>query len=332
MDDPIDPAFTGTPSGSLLEPGATLSGDEAISFGAVDQGSGLYRAVLEVDGRPAVSQAVDDRGGACTLPFAEPAPCKLVSGGTLNWNTATATDGPHRVRLLVYDATGVNAAAFGPIDVSVRNAVPTCTSNAYGVTAGLSGKSSRTVRYGSSNRVGGRVLYANGTPAAGATVKILAGEPASQVLGTVAANARGRFTYRIAPGPSRTVIAAVPGPEGGTTHACSGALRLNVKAGVTLSARPRALRNGQTVRFAGRLKGGPLPADGKLIDLQAKAARGWVTFKSIRANKRGRFGAPYRFGRTFRPTTYRFRARSRRETAYPYALGYSKTAKVRVRP
>ena len=80
------------------------------------------------------------------------------------------------------------------------------------------------------------------------------------------------------------------------------------------------------------MKGRPLPGGGKLIDLQAKAGRGWVTFKSIRANARGRFSAPYRFGRTFQPTTYRFRARSRREAAYPYALGYSKTARVRVRP
>lgn len=332
LDDSTDPAFTGQPAGSILEPGATLSGTEAISFGAVDQGSGLFRAVLEVDGQTAVSQPVDDRGGVCSQPFAQPVPCKLVGGSTVAWNTATVPDGPHRVRLLVYDATGVNAAAFGPVDVSVRNAVPTCTSTAYGVTAGLGGKPSRTVRYGSTQRISGRVMRSDGNPAGGATVRIMAGQPASETLGTVAARANGRFSFKVPPGSSRALLVAVPGPEGGTAHSCSRALKLTVRAGVTLSARPSALRNGQRVRFTGRLKGRPLPAGGKLIDLQAKAGREWVTFKSIRANSRGRFRAPYRFARTFRPTTYRFRARSRREAAYPYALGYSKIVRVRVRP
>lgn len=332
LEDSTDPAFTGQPAGSLLEPGATLSGAEAISFGAVDQGSGLFRAVLEVDGRPAVSQAVDDRNGDCVQPFAQPVPCKLVGGGTLTWNTATVPDGPHRVRLLVYDATGVNAASFGPVDVSVRNAVPTCTSTAYTVTAGLGGKTARTVRYGTSQRISGRVMRSDGNPAGGVTVRIMAGRPASETLGTVATRPNGRFTYKIPPGPSRSLLAAVPGPEGGTAHSCSRALQLNVRAGVTLTARPSALRNGQKVRFTGRMKGRPLPSGGKLIDLQARTGRGWVTFKSVRANSRGRFSAPYRFARTYRLTTYRFRARSRREAAYPYALGYSKTIRVRVRP
>ena len=70
---------------------------------------------------------------------------------------------------------------------------------------------------------------------------------------------------------------------------------------------------------------------GKLIELQAFDGGRWRTFRTTRANRRGRFHARYRFTRTTSPRTFRFRARARRESRYPYALGVSKVVKVRVR-
>ena len=50
-----------------------------------------------------------------------------------------------------------------------------------------------------------------------------------------------------------------------------------------------------------------------------------------RANKKGKFKFRYRFEATRHTTTYKFRARLRAESAYPYELGYSKIVRVRVR-
>ena len=54
------------------------------------------------------------------------------------------------------------------------------------------------------------------------------------------------------------------------------------------------------MRFRGRLLGKPIPRVGKLIDLQAYDAGRWRTFKTVRANRKGRYRASYRFVRTTR--------------------------------
>jgi hypothetical protein len=121
-----------------------------------------------------------------------------------------------------------------------------------------------------------------------------------------------------------------PAP-GAPDLACSRDVRVNVRAGVTLRARPKRVPRGGRVRFRGRLLGKPIPSVGKLIDLQAFDGGRWRTFETTRANRKGRFRARYRFTRTFSPRTFRFRARARREARYPYALGTSKVVRVRVR-
>jgi hypothetical protein len=85
------------------------------------------------------------------------------------------------------------------------------------------------------------------------------------------------------------------------------------------------------VRFRGRLLGKPIPRRGKLVELQAFDAGRWRVFAQPRARRSGRFRTSYRLQRTFRPRTFRFRARVRPESAYPYALGYSRVVRVRVR-
>ena len=91
------------------------------------------------------------------------------------------------------------------------------------------------------------------------------------------------------------------------------------------------MSNGQSVTFTGRLRGKPLPTRGKVVDLQAFYRGKWRTFATPRANKKGQFKFRYRFEATRSTTTYKFRARLRAESAYPYELGYSKVVSVRVR-
>jgi hypothetical protein len=75
--------------------------------------------------------------------------------------------------------------------------------------------------------------------------------------------------------------------------------------------------------------GAVVPRSGKLIDLQAFDAGRWRTFATARA--RGAKGA-WRSSYTFagRPGRYPVRVRIRREAAFPYELGYSRSVVVRV--
>ena len=151
------------------------------------------------------------------------------------------------------------------------------------------------------------------------------------MLGTVAAGPKGGYRFRVRPGKNRILHAGFRPRANASDLACSRKVKLNVRAGLTLSATPKRVRFGGRVRFRGRLKGKPIPKVGKLIDLQAFDGGRWRTFQTVRANRKGRYKARYRFTRTRSARTFRFRARARREARYPYALGVSKTVRVRVR-
>ena len=108
-------------------------------------------------------------------------------------------------------------------------------------------------------------------------------------------------------------------------------LRVWVPARTSIAPSRRSLRNGQSVAFAGRLVGRPVPDSGKLIDLQAFYRGRWRTFATPRTDAAGRWSFRYRFEATRGTVRYRFRARIRREAAYPYELGYSRIVAVTVR-
>src|SRR5207302_886836 len=73
---------------------------------------------------------------------------------------------------------------------------------------------------------------------------------------------------------------------------------VSVPAAATIAASRNRVRNGQTVTFRGRLAGRPIPADGKLLDLQAFYRGRWRTFATPRAGSNGAWRYVYRFGAT----------------------------------
>jgi hypothetical protein len=139
----------------------------------------------------------------------------------------------------------------------------------------------------------------------------------------------GRFSLAVPPAPSRSIRFAY----GGTLliKPATGEVRMLVPAASSMWADRRTARNGDAVTFSGRLAGGHVPDGGKLIDLQAYYRGGWRTFATPRTDARGRWSYRYRFGATRGTVRYRFRARIRREAAYPYELGYSRRVVVTVR-
>jgi hypothetical protein len=152
---------------------------------------------------------------------------------------------------------------------------------------------------------------------------------ARRPLATLRTDALGRFRYRVGPGASRTVRFHYPGS---TVVKPSGAdARVLVAARSSIAVDRSAVLNGEEVAFSGTLRGGHVPGGGKLIDLQAFYRGGWRTFATPRTDERGRWAYRYRFGATRGVVRYRFRARIRREAAYPYELGYSRIVRVTVR-
>jgi hypothetical protein len=335
--DRSDPVFTSPPSGDLLDTQQPLTGVRSVSFSASDAGGGLYRATLEVDGVPVRTQVVDSNGGRCREPFLYSVPCKNTASGTLSLDTAALADGPHRVRLILSDVTKTNSVSYGPVQVTTNNLSARCDPaikpSASPVSASFRGRKRPflTRRGGRGVRVVGRVNGAG----AGVQVALLSRENRTGARGGPAAQAvtgaDGSFTLLVPPGPSRTLRAAVRLHPTDALVACSRALKLRVPARSTLHVRPSTVRAGGLVRISGRLLGGRVPRRGKLVILQAFERGRWQTFASVRTNRRGAFSRRRRMSVTAAGRTFRLRAQIRPDSGYPFALGYSRTVRLRVR-
>ena len=104
------------------------------------------------------------------------------------------------------------------------------------------------------------------------------------------------------------------------------------RAASSLKARPRVVGVGQQLRLSGTVRG-VVPARGVPLIFQGSSGRGgYTTFADGRANGKGRFRINYRFrNASSRGRTFRFRVKLRGDARFPYALGYSKRVRVRVR-
>jgi hypothetical protein len=334
--DVLDPVIAGTPSGDLLDPSQPVAGVRSVSFSASDRGGGVYQATLEADGAPVVTVPVDENGGRCRQPFTGAVPCKLSASGTLSFDTARLPDGVHALRLVVTDATGTNATAYGPVQVRTQNQAAECgggfTAKTTPVAASFKGtkRSAVTRRSGRATLVG-RLAGVGGGVQVGLLARERRAGARSVVQATTVTGPDGSFTLSVPAGPSRRLRAGWRVRPTDAAFACSRALNLRVPARATLHASPHGVRPGKSVRLTGRLSGGRIPSRGKLVDLQAHERGHWRTFATVRTNRAGRFATRYRFSRGAPRKTYPMRIRVRPESSYPYALGYSKSVRVTVR-
>ena len=185
--------------------------------------------------------------------------------------------------------------------------------------------------HGNGHRIQGE-LRAGDRPVSGAPITVLAAPRSGggfARVATVGTDAAGRFSYASGGGPSRTVRFRYDGTR--LIRPAATDVRILVRAGSSIAVDRRFALNGEAVRFRGRLARGPVPDGGKLIDLQAFCRGRWRTFATPRTDSGGRWSYDYRFGATVGVVTYRFRARIRREAAYPYELGHSRVVRVTVR-
>ncbi len=108
----------------------------------------------------------------------------------------------------------------------------------------------------------------------------------------------------------------------------TGTLTLSVRAGIRLRVAPRTASVGQTIVFRGRLLGGPIPAGGKQLVIEARSPGGpWIEFDVVSTDARGRYHSSYTF-KFPGPADYQFRVRSERESDFPFAAGSSNLVSV----
>jgi hypothetical protein len=188
------------------------------------------------------------------------------------------------------------------------------------------------VPFGKAASITGTLATADGKPIADAEVVVLARNATVgadyAAESSTRTDARGGFSYRAAPGPGRTLDFHYRGNA--TYKHADDQVTLRVPAAATIRASKHVARNGNRVLFSGRLRGGPYPPKGKVLDLQAFYRKRWRTFATPRAGLNGKWRYRYRFQATHGVVIYKFRARVRATSDYPYELGYSKVTKVRV--
>jgi hypothetical protein len=187
------------------------------------------------------------------------------------------------------------------------------------------------VTFGRQVRVGGRLQNRDGQAIAGAEVLVLsrASTTAEQLAARLRTDAEGNFNHVIDATSTQRLRFVFQGTE--LMLPSEREITLSVPAASTIGARPRRLRNGRTVRFAGRVRSVPIPPAGKLVELQVVLSGDWQTFRTTYTDAAGEWKVPYRFERTCGLTRYRFRARLPAEAGYPFETGVTRGVSVLVR-
>jgi hypothetical protein len=269
-----------------------------------------------------------------------------AAGLTALVDDATLPDGVYDVRARVVDRAGNERSTTTRTSGAVAHLVlplriPTALRAGRPLTIrGLHGRRrtvlarTATTPFGSSVRVRGRLAVPGGNPLAGADVDVLERTDLPDQpwvrAGITRTDARGRFRYRVLPGPSRTVLFRYAGTP--LIRSRTAAVRVRVRALTSLAVSRRAVVNGEDVVFRGRVHGAPMPATGKLVQLQAYSRGGWRTFANPRARaSTRRWAYRYRFTATRGSVRYRFRAVVPAEGGFPFARGASRSVSVNVR-
>jgi hypothetical protein len=339
------PPTAGPASGSAVS-SATWQGTETFAFAAADEGSGVQRAILELDGAPALARTIDDRGGRCVdttagdRVFNRPQPCPAAADALVVLDAGALPAGEHDVALRVSDAAGNLRTVYAARKTIAGPAVPVVAPAAWAERSGAqravlvarwarTGRTALTTRYGVRSVIRGRLTDHAGAGLRGARIELrsaIDGRRATALdKGGARTRADGRFTLIVGRGASSRTLGLRYRDHAGTALA-EARLRLRVRAGVVLALAARTTASGLPTALAGRLVGRPLPPTRKLVELQARRpGRAWTTVRVVRARLDGRFTARYTPARGARRE---LRAVVREAADYPYATGASRPVRL----
>jgi uncharacterized Zn-binding protein involved in type VI secretion len=250
-------------------------------------------------------------------------PTELTAGQLrARWSSSAYPAGEYEFQATAFDRAGNSATTStrangtamrlrGPLKSAVRLVTETRP---------------RAVRYGRGTWFGGRLIGGRRTPLTGVAVRVIerfsGGSAPAERLSTLQTDANGKFGLRLAPGPSRQVIAEVA-PTTTTRGASSDPLTVTVPSRLVLQASSTTARvGGSPVVFHGKVAsdGATVPADGKVVQLQFRlAGLPWSEFRTVRTDRRGRFRYAYRFSDDdSRGVRFQFRAYAPAQAGWPY--------------
>lgn len=240
----------------------------------------------------------------------------------------TIVDGKERT-LPVRTPTRLRAAVAQRIALRRRGCRPIRTRRCL-MTVTVQRRAARA-RYGSTVAIRGRLETLAGQPLPGRTVAVeLVSRDDTRQAPSARTDAGGRFALALPARRSTAVRLSFDGDRG--VLASARELGLHVPAPVTIGAARRIVRGGGRTRFHGRVRGGSIPRNGKLMEIQAHFRGRWRTISTVRSARDGR----WRFRYAFRPgattSRYRLRARVPAEAGYPFAAGASRPVRVTVQP
>jgi hypothetical protein len=358
---------TGTDfAGALLSPSAA-SGIADLTFSAQDpDGPGVYRVIVELDGKQVYRGTPETNGGHCASigadsngvsEFLYAQPCKQDVAVDVPLETTGFANGSHALKVTVQDAAGNSAVVYdGTISIANPGS-PTGTPIGPGSPLALrgapnganasdqakltarwigTGKEVRTSRYGQPDRVTGRLTTTAGVPISGALLdvsEVPADQGAKAVqLARTSTGPTGAWTLTLPRGVCSSALRfAYRSHVDDTVPVATATLTLRVHAGIALKIAPRTSSVGRTIHFSGTLHGTPIPEEGKQLVLEARSGAGeWIQFNTIRTDATGRYRASYRF-KFAGPITYQFRVLSRFESGFPFLAGSSNVVDVHER-
>ena len=337
IEDDTPPELTAL-GGDLLA-GGVRRGVETIEFSGSDAQGGIAGATIRVNGVVVADPRSACPGWSGTGPARSFRPCPAGEDFSIQANTEIGpwANGENSVEVCVQDLAFVAATALRDCEtrtVSVDNSCPSSGgTEATSLDAGLqtgNGPVRSAIRVPSSRPATVRGTVAGPGSVAGSTVCLyeqvdLPGD-GRELVDTARVRSDGRFALAVDPGPSRLFDVVYR-----YNDRVAEKKRLYLDSVVVPTFKivgQRKLRNGQNVRFRGRLPGPN--ADGRGISLQARAGRKWRTFKQVRATSDGTFRGIYRFTQTVGLAEYTFRARVKKQGNYPYSPGHSRRRVVTV--
>ena len=187
------------------------------------------------------------------------------------------------------------------------------------------------VKYGRKVQLAGHLVDSAGNGLAGAHVQVfvLPKEGAEQQVATLTTDEEGKFAYELAAQASQEVRFTYGGDS---THLpAEGMASLDVSGTSSLKVDHHHVLNGHSVEFSGRVRGRPLPATGKLVELQVLLSGKWQTFRTARTEPDGTWSISYHFKRTCGIAHFPFRLFLPEEAGYSLTAGSSRHVTVKVK-
>ena len=330
---PPTPSFTG---GSLFASDA-VRGDQTVGLRAADEGGGVRRLELRVNGELVRDDVRDCQLSAGIATALQPCAPEALATATLATSSPPFATGPNQVRVCASDLAvrGEPNSGCESQELFVDDLCPSSSVAAgSNLTARFAGDGKAiTVRSDRRVVVKGSLTSDSGDGIRGARVCALtrAISPGQPYVVADVAKTRGDGTYtlRLAPGPSRDVF---------VNRALDGSVLMRAGLSTRARVRPRfkvidksQVENGGTIRFRGKL---PAPScDGRIVKVQAKVGkRAWQVFRAIRTNDKCVYRTRFELSSTSRRTRYQFRVRIPEQRDYPYEAGSSPVRGVVVGP